>query len=304
MALPLVSDVYSRARAMIGDDLVTAGEIFTDSKLQPHYQTAYAELWRELDRIDSTFLDTDAFYIVPAYTSFVDPATAGIANLGELLGIEERGTISSVTVSAATPGTASLAVTTGSAHGRATGEVVILSSMGGLTLNANGPFTITVTGASAFTANGCTATGTYTSGGVASYSTEGWSELQRVDRIEDYPTTSGTALQVFSYRGDIIRTFPANAARQIRVRYSMSGSAPTTTTQTILLDDSVDFLAARTGQLASGTRGMPETEERLKNMAARYIDTILDNAVKALQRLPAYTRQPSSYAVRPRQYWA
>lgn len=72
--------------------------------------------------------------------------------------------VSNLAMTAATNATP-IAITTASAHGLATGNYVTISGVLGNT-NANGTFVITVTGASTFTLNGASGSGTYTGGGI------------------------------------------------------------------------------------------------------------------------------------------
>jgi hypothetical protein len=67
-------------------------------------------------------------------------------------------------VSAAT-NASPIAITTSAAHGLTTGDRVTVASVGGNTA-ANGSFTVTVTSTTAFTLDGSTGNGTYTSGGI------------------------------------------------------------------------------------------------------------------------------------------
>lgn len=61
-----------------------------------------------------------------------------------------------------------ISITTGTAHGYSTGDVVVISGVGGNTA-ANGTWTIAVTSSTQFTLTGSTGSGTYTSGGTVGY---------------------------------------------------------------------------------------------------------------------------------------
>lgn len=76
-------------------------------------------------------------------------------------------------------------------HGFSTNDVIVISGVGGNTA-ANGVWTITVTGANAFTLNGSVGSGAYTTGGLAVKSVE----LTRVVRCKVNGTPGATAVSV------------------------------------------------------------------------------------------------------------
>lgn len=251
MAKPIVSDVYDAARTLAGDP---SGQVLTYVKLEPFYKLAYSELFRALQNSQNVRINQKAYYDLAAFTSFLDPATAGIANLGEVTDLRERGGVTEATITGATPGVSSLSVTA-VGHPFSTGDQIVQFGMLGLSDDANGMFTITKTGANTYTANGCTATGTWTSGGIAAKSLEQFVKVDGPKTAIDPSLSPQTTLREFTFDGDIFRFPVCSVARQLRISYTLSGAAPTSTTATIQIDDSKDFLSLRICGLALASRG-------------------------------------------------
>lgn len=310
MAKPLVSEVLIAARTLAGDP---TGQALTFNALQPFYQVAYSELFRAYQAAQNERIRQETYYNLPAYTSVLDPTTAGVTNLGELESIEERGGVATATVLTATPNSPSTAIlnlVTTSTNQFATGQQIVLYGMTGLTDIANGLFTVRVITGTNFYANGCTATGTYTSGGVASYSAEEFYELIPQQRILYIDTSPQTILRTYAWEGDVIR-FPAcSADRQLRITYSLSGDAPTSTTAVIQIDDSKDFLSFRICGLALQARGNRDKAALFNGMAVGpdwqkgimggMLEQLLASGVRNLQRLPPSQRCPPPFRARRR----
>lgn len=310
MARPTVTTVYAAAADHAGDFLRQFYVVTVPSKLDPFFALAYSELFRAMQKYQSTRARQENYYNLPAYTSVLDPATAGIANLGELESIGERGGVTSVAISGVAAGAGAATVTTSTPHGRATGDQIVQFGIIGMTDDVNGQFTITVTGASSYTANGCTATGTYSSGGTMAFSTEEFTDVVPGDTSE--ALTSSTQLGIYSWKNDIIRFPPCSALRQLKIAYSLSGAAPSTTNATVPIDDSLDFLATRTAGLALASRGNRPKADTLNLLAvgqpadwARGIpggilDQLLAPGVRNLQRLPPSQRRIAPWRQRRR----
>lgn len=308
MAIPLVSSVFSATRSVLGDDRVAAGQVFTDSILQPKYQFAYSELFLALQNIQSQKLRRPAFYNVPANTGYLNPATAGIANMGELESIEERGGVTAWAISAVTPGSA-ICTLVNAASTLTTGQVAIVYGVSGITDDVNDQWVVQVGSSTQTILNGCTATGTYTSGGVLSYSSEQFAALTPKTRIDMIDSAPGNTFGEYALETGIIRLRPCSTVRQLKITYWLSGNAPTTTTASVGIDNSLVFLQYRTAGLAAESKGML-TRAKLYNDRAigpKYdsegiiggiLGQMLDAGVRDLQRLPSSERRSPPYGNR------
>src|ERR1051326_7043848 len=133
MAIPLVSDVYTGVRAVLGDTKTAAGEVYTDAILAPHFSSAFDELYRALSGASNPLVDQRSYYAVPANTSYIDPVTAGITNLGEIQALFERGTITQYTITAIAPGAGFCTVTVSTPTTLITGNQCVIFGVTGVT---------------------------------------------------------------------------------------------------------------------------------------------------------------------------
>src|SRR5579885_1687207 len=80
MAKPVLEDIFTQCRSLLGDDQVAGGQIFTDTILQPFVASAIRELFRAMRGTEDPFVLSDAYWVLPANTTVLDPATMGLAN--------------------------------------------------------------------------------------------------------------------------------------------------------------------------------------------------------------------------------
>jgi len=240
---------------LLGDNDVPGGSDFTDTILQPFYKAAYADLFRILNNVQSTSLQTEAFYNLPANTSTLDPESAGISSLGSTIAIEQRGNVSAFTITDATPGVNELTLTVN--HTLSTGAIVTVNGVDND--DVNGIWTITVNNQTSAVLNGCTATGSFVSaGGVMSNSPDNFIRMQQIQRLDLLmsQSDSGTFINCFAIEGKFYRFYPSPTIRQLRIIYDISGEAPTDTTSTISIDDSLDYLSLQTAYRTARSRDL------------------------------------------------
>lgn len=314
MAKPTVTQVYSAAAAHAGDNAHQYyGITAPGSLLDPFFALAYSELFRASQMMQNARVQRENYYDLPAYTSVLDPATAGITNLGEPEILEERGGVTEVAITNAVAGTG-LVTITAAGHPFITGDQAVIFGVLGLTDDVNGIFTVSVTNSSTFTLNGCTATGTYTATtGTAAKSTEPFNLLTGPQRIRDVLSAPGTTLGRYAWEQDIFYFPPCSALRQLRITYTLSGAAPATTNAIVQFDDSLDFLSLRTAGLALAARGNRLKAAELNNLAVGpdwgrgttggILDQLLSAGVKALQGLPEEELRSQGTAFPSRLLW-
>ena len=252
MSFPTVTEIYGQARATLADVEVSGGQIYTDTVLLPFVQEAVRRLKSVMKNVSDAMVIKTFYYILPANTSVLAPSTAGINDLTQPIYVEERGDLTTVNVSGATQAAGGLNITTATAHGFSTGNIITLNALGGLK-NANGLFGITVTGGSTFTANGVVTVGTYTSGGVACFSNNQFSEMAARDQVKDVTEPTNT-LNYYAWSDGQFFFHSANEQRQLRVAYYSSAATPTSGSDIITIDDSLDFLATYTAAKAARSR--------------------------------------------------
>lgn len=299
--IPLVSEVYTGVRSVLGDTKIAAGETFTDAILQPHYQSAYSELFRSLQAASSPLIEQVAYYNVPINTGYLKPSTLGISNLGNIESIWERGSVSAWAISAVTPG-AGIATVISAATTLATGNQAVVFGVLGISSDINDIWTVTVNSSTSTQLNGCAAVGTYTSGGTISTSTEQFLELSPRNDIDWSNQATADAFVMYAFEKGIIRVPPCNNIRQIKVVYRMSGEAPMVTTSSTGIDDCLDFLKYRIAGMVGPSKGMltraqgysmravgPNWESQ--QIPGGILAQLLMNGVRNLQRLPPQLRR-------------
>lgn len=245
-------------------------------------------------------------YCVPIYTGYVAPATMGIENLGEIECVEERGGVTAWAISSVTPGTG-IATVVSAATTLAAGNQAVVSGVGGISDDVNDDWTVTPNSSTSTQLNGCTATGAYSGGGVLSHSTEEFNEVPPCPR-NNWVNSAGptTSFQQYAWETDILRFPPCSVVRQIRVTYTLSGNAPTTTTASTGIDDCQNFLSYRIAGRAGPAKGMlirakeynamavgPEWDS--KGIPGGLLGQLLDAGIRNLQRLPPSMRRSPAF---------
>lgn len=312
--IPTVQEVYNAARSVLGDDQVSGGEVFTNTILQPKYQFAYSELFRAMQSAQNPRIIQETYYDVPINTSYLDPATAGIENLGEVISVEERGGVTAWAISNVVPGTAVCTVTS-AATTLATGNQAIVYGVAGVSDDVNGAWTVTVNSTTSTRLNGCAATGTYTAAtGVLSTSNEMFRNVSPVQHIEFTDQSPQSEFLVYSWEGDVFRFPPCSGVRQLRITYSLSGEAPTSTSARVRIDDCLGFLMYRIAGLAASSKGMTQRAQMynalavgpkwdVDNTSGGLLEQLLLSGIRNLQRLPPGLRQPPAFGGNRRRRW-
>ena len=309
-----ISEICQAARSEIGDDLIPGGQVYTDQVLYPRLRRAHNELFRAMQKLQNPRIRRTAFYDLPPNTSVLDPITASIFSLKEIESIEQRGSVTSVNVTNAVPGTGIVTLTT-TTHPFTTGQSLIVSAVGGLDDRVNGIFAVTIPSATSIILNGCTATGTYTSGGTVSFSAEDFLPVDRVQDFSEILAAPDDRLRKWYWQQDLIYFQPAATIRQLRIIFLMSGQIPAVTFNslgaisqdaTILIDDAEDFLALRTSALAMQSRQAQQRASELnvqavgtawesEGIAGGALGQLLDAGVRDLQALPQEALRTRAY---------
>lgn len=258
--IPTYANVTAAMRVHLGDTEVAAGQVWTDAsgKCDPYLQQAFSELYNGMEGAGVKNLVRTLYGNLPAYTSYLKPATFGAANFADPVErpLWERDSAGSVAITNAVPNVATpgspYVRCTATTHGLTTGQMALIFGIVGLTDDVNDQWSVSVVDANTFDLLGCTATGTYTSGGFVSSSTVDWSEIQSVNYIEQFPQTPGGLLGYYCWINGAFRVPPATVIRQIKMIFYLSAQAPTylTPTASFGFDDCLGFLAYRGAALA------------------------------------------------------
>lgn len=300
--IPTVAQVYGRARGVLAEDEVTAGEMFSDAYLYPRLQTAFNDLFRAYQTYGTLTGERALYYVLPANTSHFRPSQAGVVNFGEPIndGVFQRRVTALLTITNVVPDptNALCRVTVSAPHGMATGDDVIIYGVGGVSEDVNDEWPVTVIDPTQFDLNGCFSTGTYTSGGRASTSPDEWEVLQHSHaEISLAQAASGNPQRVYTWKNDTFRFYPSTDQRQLKIQHTISGNIPENRlTFSLSVDDSLDFLAYRTAALAAYDKGADDAGQRADLLAigpdgradgsGGFLEALIAEAVKTLQQTP------------------
>lgn len=263
--MPTIQEVFDAARGLLqGGD--TSSELgLGNAILQNFLNQAYTEMWQTMESVQVPRISREFFYLVPAYTSQVNPATAGVTDMGEPQFMYERGGLTSVQI-ATTSNTTPVQVVTVSPHGLATNADVTIGQVTG-SQAPWGRWFVTVIDASTLTLNGSVADGNEGIGGALTTSQQ---------RFQDRPVRwlheeSDRAPQeqlcdclweegIFKFRG-------AAEDAQIMVKYFANATLPGNATTELAVKGADAFLAVRTASIAARSRGWYEMSAQLKTEA-------------------------------------
>ena len=271
MSFPTALNVFDLCRSNLGDEAVSGGELYTNTLLLPFLNAANREMFRVLESLQLPRVKTYAYYNLPANTGVLYPATASITDLHEPETVSVRSVAWTMSVIGCTitDGVPTLEFAPG--DGIVTwgvdqfgapyivtqdvldGSQVVVWGVGGVTGVADA-WSVTVPDPTHLTLNGAVAAGTYTSGGFASGSTDQFVDLDWVDDV-GVTDAAGDAPTEVAWVGGAFRMKPSTVAQQLRIAYWTSAPAITSINDVIAVDDSLDYLAARTAGMAAYSRG-------------------------------------------------
>lgn len=260
--IPLRSDVSTLVRSLLGDTAVSAGAIFTDAFQAPFQNISYQELFGRLYSAGVARVQREGYYLLPAYTPIFTPSLAGMSNFGAPSEVWERGSATGYAISgavAASPSAGLCRLTVAALPAAVvTGTRVEVYNIAGLTDDVNDSWALTVNSTTSVDLNGCAATGTYVSGGTLVYSTEQWGPLEpRANQDQFIGLAPQSALKLFSWQRGVLRFPICSTARELRLLYQLSSSLSSTYagTDSLGVDDSLQFLAYRAAELCAGAKG-------------------------------------------------
>lgn len=305
MAYCTLGQVAAHAQALLADNRAVGPQLYDNIILLPYIKQAVRDLFRMMRKITDTQIIRDAYHILAANTSVLYPETASINDLARPISIEERGNLTSKSISDITKSAVTnlvTAVTTSAAHGFSTGDQITINEVVGLT-GTEGIWAVTVSNTTNFIPNGCVVAGMYESGGVAVKSTDEFAQMDKTERIWSL-STAAPKLRQWAWQDKAFRFQPSDEDRQLRIRYLSSATVPVSESDTIAIDDCLDFLAADTAALAAMTIA-PDISDRMRalafgrsgdaNASGGLIRDLLINYVLAEQERPPEERQRLSF---------
>ncbi len=256
--VPTVSQVFASARGHLGDTVVPGGQIFRDNFLinNGHWAAAYEALYRWLSRNGAKAVRRSKYFNLAANQASITPAGMGITDMGEPQDIWDRQvdktlTATGVVVNAASAGVSPSVDLTIAGHGLLAGAQVVTFGFGmdsaTVTDSVNAEWTIAVPDVNTVRLLGCETEdlgNAATATGILSTGTQAFpvSPVARTYELDNVQLTSqNSCLLAWTFENGYFRFIPANAIRQLKISYMISGVAPDA--GTVGIDDSRDALA-------------------------------------------------------------
>lgn len=262
MANPTLDQVYTAARAILADTEVPGGQIYTDSILLPHVQSAVRRMAQAMRGITDSRIIRVFYYVLPANTSVLVPTTAGVTDMQEPIEVGQRSGLTVADISSITVNPSSITANTAVANDFATGDIVTLTTLNGLRYRP-AQYAVTVVSGTQFIVNGLVATGTYIGGGKAVYSDNKFSDVQQSYDINFTGGNTQQQLDSYAWRDGQFLFKGSTDQRELKVTYYSSATVPTTGSDVIEVDDSLDFLATYAAAKAARGQGAKDIGSEL-----------------------------------------
>lgn len=256
-----VNSVFDDARSLLQGGQTSTAMGLGNGVLQTAFNQAYTEMWQAMEQLQTPRVRREFYFVVPADTSYVDPASAGITDMGEPELMYERGSLTSVQIST-TDTSSPIIVATVGAHGLTTNAEVTIGQVAG-TQKPCGRWFITVLTPTTFSLNGSISDAAG-SGGYATTSTERFQDhpMGWLRELQDF--TPGARLGSCLWEGGVFQFNGASSAAQIRVTYLANATPPTTPTADFGVPEGATFVATRMASIMARSRGLYAYADALK----------------------------------------
>lgn len=285
--IPTGQNICDLVRSIVGDTQVAGGQIFknpylygADQGSSPPFtgkggpmQSAYNWLFERMRTQNDRRSRRTSFGLINSNINYINPITIGIGNMGNPIDIWERGTVTSLPITAVTVQPASTGVDPyvqlAVAHGGSlvNGQVIETYLIQGLSDDVNDYWTITVPDSTHIRLMGATPAGTWTSNtGLVLISTEQWPgqpmnrswNLFQERTANQGSSSANSPANMFvnwQWQTGIIRVPPVTAPREIMINYNLSGQIPLDPTLSLGIDDALNVMSYRVSAIVGRSKG-------------------------------------------------
>ncbi len=261
----VVQNVYDDVRALLqGGSSDTTWGVGNDI-VQPFFARAYAAMWGIMRWAGMQQVKRDFYFLVPAYTSIVNPVTIGIPDFGSPAQVWERGNVQTWQIATTDTGSP-ITVTTADATGLGTNADVTVSGVTG-TPAPWGRWFITVIDSTSFTLNGSVSDGVAGVGGTVAYSAERFDNFPMAETVSDTDRPLQGRLLDYQFKNGVFQFRGATQPAQIRVTYFANDAAPTNPLTPINIPASRNFLGTYTASMLARARGWYDMADKLAAQA-------------------------------------
>jgi len=275
-----VEGLYDDVREALGDTEEPGGGIFNNQRLPAFYKRAYKRLFAALKKGGYGPVQKIVYYNLPVRTTILTPSQLGVTDFGRPAFLRERGGLTTNPVTAASA--ASPVVLTSAGHPFSTDDLLFIANVGP---ESNGRWFGIKVDANSFSLNGSSSS-TARSGlsGTATKSSEGWTDVVDEAELGWLPSdrSADEYLRTYIFRDGAIQFVGSTEIRQLEVGYVANGSAPLT--GDIGIEHADNFLTAYTAGRAAQSFDRPSQGEELLVEAEDYLEILLDDLAKGMQR--------------------
>lgn len=253
--------IFDLSRSLlVGNPNNTA--VFSNDYLYPYFNLAYPELYQIMAQVQTPRVRREFYYLVPAYTSILNPLSIGVVDLDEPIFVSER--VATAIQIATTGSNTPVLVTTSAPHGLGNNDDITIGEVIG-SQAPWGRWFVTVVDAMNFTLNGSTGDGNSGTGGNLYTSSAVFQPVRMIDTLTDrFPTgrliDCAWEESLFKFRG---ATLPA----QIRVMYWANGNPPQNPATPLNIEGCSSYLTYRTSQKAAESKGFYPLSDRFGRQA-------------------------------------
>lgn len=254
--------IFSLVRSLlVGNPNDTS--IFSDAALQPYFNLAYPELYQAMELVQTPRVRREFYYLVPAYTSYLQPLAINVVDMDEPEMVQER--VSSGSIPIASTGTDSpIIVTTQVPHGLGPNADIAISSV----LGSDAPWGrwfITYIDPLRFSLNGSVSDGNQGQGGMVYKSGNRFCQMVPLDQMTDRPLSS--QLLDYLWEDSVFKFRGATSPVQICVTYWANGNPPQNPATALNIEGCSTYLSYRIAGLAAASKGWWQVANEHKRTA-------------------------------------
>lgn len=308
--IPTRQMVNDRIRSIVGDDMeIASGDQFTDADtgVIAAVNQAYEDMIAAMLVRESAHIRRVSYFLIPAYTTMLLPASMNISNMGEPVALYDRRsdniyTPSALSIVPANANTGTLPyvdITISGGHTLVDGSLVMLYAFQGLTDDINSLWSVDVQSSTVIRLWGASPSGTWTAGsGRIGYSSDSFSvrpaewkgSSLELEMLRPKPSISQMAWE----RGQL-RLAPCSQDRQIQFQHTISSTAPSGLSASMGVDGSLLFLSHRAAGFLLNANGVVNESDRCNLLAwgpegmdnpGGYLGALLKPGVKTDQLSP------------------
>jgi hypothetical protein len=290
--------IFQAARALlVGNQNDTT--VFSDAILQPYFNLAYPELTQIMSQCQTNRVRREFYYVVPAFTSVVNPLAIGVYDMDEPELMWERQSITIIPI-ATTGKNSPIQVTTQIPHNLGPNTEINCGGTIGTTA-VQGRWFVTVIDPLNVTLNGSVSDGNAGIGGNIYQSGNYFQEVYSDDQSGQNNSPMNQYLNTYRWEESVFKFRGATNPSEIKVRYWINGNPPQNVLTPLGIEGCFQYLAYRIAGKAAEAKGWLQMADRYINEAVgpkREADAtggllrgFLNSQVLRMQR-QQYRRQP------------